>query len=822
MRPAIRKRWPLHTGALVVLGLVALMGVSGDHTAAQAPGPAPHLFFGSQDSGSGLRLDGAAAADGTAVRAERWDDRELVAAGVVDDGAWLVRVAPDLADQVVLTVEGFSAAGPFDVVSGAFTEVALDLLSNGDGAVTPSPATRLTYKAWRPRAIRSDRTDPVTLHLSFDGVPERAEVVLRSGRTLPADPTGGREASVVLSAADALSGYVPGQGHNLIGNVRLYLRGAVVVNPNLSINVLDAGLPAVPVTRLSPQVQVAPHVVNLRVDEPLLQRSQLPDLTQEFYAHFQDAFDFLVVLADVQSNVAPGFQLVRNDIDGLGLPRSHEGALFGSAGRLQGLIDYPIDTSFHPASRQSHRLIGKRWMNYLDTPILRGSEGDWPLSDLAFGILGPGGGATFPYQLGPRQDGRTTLISRGPAREFNDLELYLMGLIPPSAVGPHVVFVDQNQRVEVVAGTATLSGETVPITIDDILAVDGLRSPAPGAAQTDFRLATVILSRGRLLDANELLFFEHVAARAGATTERPYRIAGESGLTKPFAMATGGRARLDSLVSPFTRLPGAALSDPIVGTVLPARAFPGVQDLEVRIEGREFIGGVEVAFGHLGVTVTGLRLEGPAALVATIDVARDAAPGLIEVRILNGDGVPAARPAGFELVATRTLALRQGWNLVGWALDLPVSAAVSTIDGIFDQLLTYDAGAQRFLAFLPDLPFASALTDLRAGDGVWLHVTSARGATWTQPALTGALRLQLLGGWNLVLWAGPDGWPVAAAVAPLGARFEALFTWDPVAQAFRSHAAQLPASADGALLLQSGDGVWIRVREDLVWEHPPR
>ena len=63
---------------------------------------------------------------------------------------------------------------------------------------------------------------------------------------------------------------------------------------------------------------------------------------------------------------------------------------------------------------------------------------------------------------------------------------------------------------------------------------------------------------------------------------------------------------------------------------------------------------------------------------------------------------------------------------------------------------------------------------------------------------------------------------LAHAVIPLGARFDVLFTWDPDAQAFRSHATKLPGSADGALLLQSGAGVWIRVREDVMWEQPPR
>lgn len=51
----------------------------------------------------------------------------------MDDGAWLIKTSPDLSDRVVLTVEGFSAAGLFDVVFGVVTEVARDLISNGDG-----------------------------------------------------------------------------------------------------------------------------------------------------------------------------------------------------------------------------------------------------------------------------------------------------------------------------------------------------------------------------------------------------------------------------------------------------------------------------------------------------------------------------------------------------------------------------------------------------------------------------------------------------------------------------------------------------------------
>ena len=133
MRSAMGKRWAPHIGALVVLGLVARMGVGAEHTAAQAPGPPPHSFFGSRAPDRGSGSMGRRRPMGPSFRAERWDDRELVATDVVDDGAWLIKISPDLSDQVVLTVKGFSAAGLFDVVFGVVTEVALDLLSNGDG-----------------------------------------------------------------------------------------------------------------------------------------------------------------------------------------------------------------------------------------------------------------------------------------------------------------------------------------------------------------------------------------------------------------------------------------------------------------------------------------------------------------------------------------------------------------------------------------------------------------------------------------------------------------------------------------------------------------
>ncbi len=54
-----------------------------------------------------------------------------------------------------------------------------------------------------------------------------------------------------------------------------------------------------------------------------------------------------------------------------------------------------------------------------------------------------------------------------------------------------------------------------------------------------------MLSRGSLLTADELAFFDAMAARGSAETELPYTSGFSRGTTLPFYLATGGRARLD-------------------------------------------------------------------------------------------------------------------------------------------------------------------------------------------------------------------------------------------------------------------------------------
>ena len=106
------------------------------------------------------------------------------------------------------------------------------------------------------------------------------------------------------------------------------------------------------------------------------------------------------------------------------------------------------------------------------------------------------------------------------AVEFNDLELYLMGLIPADQVGRHFVFRDQDQ-LDQLTHEGILRGPVDFVDIDDIVAMEGPRIPAVGDSQTSFNMATIVLSDGGLLSAEDMAFFFSEYREGTATAESP-------------------------------------------------------------------------------------------------------------------------------------------------------------------------------------------------------------------------------------------------------------------------------------------------------------
>ena len=147
-----------------------------------------------------------------------------------------------------------------------------------------------------------------------------------------------------------------------------------------------------------------------------------------------------------------------------------------------------------------------------------------------------------------------------------------MGLVPVSAVPDMLVFSDQSR--EQFGGTkmpepgTVVTGETTAVTINDLLAADGVRQ---GPVVQRIRRAIVFVSREGLVPKEQMDVLNHFARRLDAS----------SGVTSwdrypSFAEATGGRATMTTDIRPLRRQ-AAAPSDTEVGCAkLGTSTFVGV------------------------------------------------------------------------------------------------------------------------------------------------------------------------------------------------------------------------------------------------------
>ena len=80
----------------------------------------------------------------------------------------------------------------------------------------------------------------------------------------------------------------------------------------------------------------------------------------------------------------------------------------------------------------------------------------------------------------------------------------------------------------------------------------------------------------------------------------------------------------------------------------------------------------------------------------------------------------------------RLLALERGFNLVSWTGSTrPVADAVAGLEGVLQALYAWDPVGQTFRTYRPGTPdFLNDLTRLRAGDAVWIQVSTA--TEWVQ------------------------------------------------------------------------------------------
>jgi len=314
------------------------------------------------------------------------------------------------------------------------------------------------YQRFSPLVVDQSQTADVVLEVKVVGAPTSVrlqlqstggEVFFRDDGTDPDRVAGDEIYTVRLRASDVLLGFTPDDvNRNFVGFLRFYSgtqRTGDTFNIFADIGTADLPTPS-GIRTVSNDLQYTDHLVNI-VDasffNKILQDEDLAirSIIRRFYSSFPDDFDFINVVSEISFFANRYHVLVRNDIRGIGTPMFDTSATYGSGGRLLGYTVFPIPTFFDGASPTHQHELGHQWINDLPVPPLNLGIPHWPLSDLASDIMGYGTdeGLDFSFNLVP-EGGNFRLVPDNSPKVYNDLSLYLMGLLPANQVKPHFVF----------------------------------------------------------------------------------------------------------------------------------------------------------------------------------------------------------------------------------------------------------------------------------------------------------------------------------------------------------------------------------------------
>lgn len=416
-------------------------------------------------------------------------------------------------------------------------------------ALAAAAQAQVDWESWDAAVIRTTRTTPIQLDVQTSpaaGV-ATARLDLAAGGSVTLAAVGNGRFTGTITPAQALAGYDAADvNRNFVGFLRLLGSGGQPISTvNEFINVIDGSIPAAPVKARSSTARQTSRIFNV-VRSPMSDlTSAAQDAVRQFYTYFPDDFDFVLVVFSMPSFPANRYHIgVRADATGTGQSPNNATASYGSAGRLLGVTVYPLDFLFDGAETSFSHETGHQWINFLANPRLSAGRPHWPPSNLASGVMGfsiPGSGAggDFAYTVEAAGPGLAHVRSRTSTepRTFTDLDLYLMGLLPPSQV-QNAIVLDGDPCADCMVPATT-------ITIQDVINANGPRIPTSSASQKSFRVATIVVTRNRLLNDDELAFFDSFAARGESRVALPFTSGLARGTTYPFSLATRGLATVD-------------------------------------------------------------------------------------------------------------------------------------------------------------------------------------------------------------------------------------------------------------------------------------
>ena len=238
---------------------------------------------------------------------------------------------------------------------------------------------------------------------------------------------------------------------------------------------------------------------------------------QKFYETHDDVYDFLVFYNTMGVVAAPGAvayeSTVRSSRAGIGVPVTDNGATHGSPRRLQAVLNlgplnqYPRDPNAivpargtagdTPLTVLGHE-AGHLWLAYASvrTP---GSPNARPMLGFQSAHWGFGTNSEASLMEGNRiQDNGPEALPRfrtiATVEGFAPFDQYLMGLRAPEEVPPTFYVVPNGSLPQGPQRGVNFNGERRDVSVHDLIAAEGRRTPDHTVTQRRFRFAFIVIT----------------------------------------------------------------------------------------------------------------------------------------------------------------------------------------------------------------------------------------------------------------------------------------------------------------------------------------
>jgi hypothetical protein len=483
------------------------------------------------------------------------------------------------------------------------------------GTAAPAFAQSVLSLQFDPLVIPASGVPTARLMVAVQGQPTQVvirlqvgtprEIELRDDGTQGDSVSGDRVFTATLAAADIVAALRDDDVQRVfVGFVDLRNGPVTAQSINTFVDVRTSRIPETAITRLAQDVQSSAHLVNIN-DPAYFTDGSATRVAQRFYQFFGDDYDFLNLISTPDRVANRNHGTVKNEVEGIGLNRSDASATFGSGGRLLGINRFPIPTFYDGASIGYAHEHGHQWINFLNFFPFASGVPHWPISSMASGLMGfsiggmGGQGGTFAcYAL--VETGGVRLVRPDGTLGFTDLDLYLMGLLPPNQVRDQVVFPDQTAAaITTLLGQCdgrTYSGPVIRVTVQDLVAQLGPRRPDASQSPKAFRSATIFVTRDGLLNAEAMWQYDWFSSRAALQSQVPIHDGFLKRLGHTFFTATGGRASIDPTIS---SAPARFDLTPTPGAVTVPRGEPAIYTISVMPTAGSFDAAVDLACGVL-------------------------------------------------------------------------------------------------------------------------------------------------------------------------------------------------------------------------------